>query len=274
MDSKQILSSDLLDIIFDQRNKTYGAYELRRHYNRRIARALLVTATLVGITITSVTLANKWKPKKEFADIIDNSVKITQIEDDPIIPDPPPEIPPATQPEQVRTEQFSTLRIVPEDQVTDPPPAMADLDSAMIGLKKEDGIAVDEGISPAPQGTIDGDKGIIATPEPKDEGPRMEVQVQAKFIGNWEKFLLRHLNGNIPVDNGANPGRYQVMVQFVVDVDGSVSDIKPLTNVGFGMEQEAIRVLKKATKWEPAMQNGRQVKAYRRQPITFQVDGE
>ena len=57
----------------------------------------------------------------------------------------------------------------------------------------------------------------------------------------------------------------------MVDTNGTVSDIKPLTNLGYGMEQEAVRVLKKATKWEPAIQNGRKVKAYRRQKITFQV---
>ncbi len=273
MDSKQILTSDLLDVIFDQRNKAYGAYELRRHYNRRIKRALIVTATLVGLTITSVTLANKWQPKKDQIATIGNEVIIRQIEEKPIIPEPLPEPPPAVKQEQIRTEQFTTPRIVPEDQVTDPPPAVADLDSAMIGLTKTDGTA-DVGIQTPEPSNIDGNKNIIAGPEPKNEEPIVDVQVQAKFIGNWEKFLLRHLNGNVPVDNGANPGRYQIVVQFVVDVDGSVSDIKPITNLGYGMEQEAMRVLKKATKWEPAWQNGRQVKAYRRQPITFQVDGE
>lgn len=273
MDSKQILTSDLLDVIFDQRNKAYGAYELRRHYNRRIKRALIVTATLVGMTITSVTLANKWQPKKDQIAKIDNEVIIRQIEEEVIPPKPLPEPEPAQQQEQIKTEQFTTPRIVPEDQVTDPPPAIADLDSVRIGVKDAEGVP-DTGIPTSEPSDIDGGKKIIAGPEPKNEEPIVDVQVQAKFIGNWEKFLLRNLNGNVPVDNGANPGRYQIVVQFVVDVDGSVSDIKPITNLGYGMEQEAIRVLKKATKWEPAWQNGRQVKAYRRQPITFQVDGE
>jgi periplasmic protein TonB len=274
MDSKQILTSDLLDVIFDQRNKAYGAYELRRHYNRRVGRALLVTATLVGITITSVTLANKWKPNTEFAEII-KPVEITRIEETPIVPETPPEPPPAAPPqEQIRTEQFSTIAITKDEDVQKPPPAISDLDSSLIGLKSIDGAPADVSIQNNEPKNPDGGKGIIETPESKDEGPVRDVQVQAKFIGNWEKFLLRNLNGNVPVDNGANPGRYQIVVQFVVDVDGSVSDIKPITNVGFGMEQEAIRVLRKATKWEPAWQNGKQVKAYRRQPITFQVDGE
>jgi len=51
-----------------------------------------------------------------------------------------------------------------------------------------------------------------------------------------------------------------------------VSELKPLTNMGYGMEQEAMRVLKKADKWNPAVQNGRHVKTYRRQPITFLIN--
>jgi protein TonB len=76
------------------------------------------------------------------------------------------------------------------------------------------------------------------------------------------------------VDNGAPAGRYSVVVQFVVDKEGNVSDIETLTHHGYGLEEEAVRVLKKATKWEPAIQNGIKVKAYRRQVITFEVNDE
>ncbi|MBD0333129.1 MAG: TonB family protein, partial [Chitinophagaceae bacterium] len=64
---------------------------------------------------------------------------------------------------------------------------------------------------------------------------------------------------------------YTVIIQFIVDKEGNISDVKALTNHGYGMEQEAMRAVKKAPKWTPAIQNGRQVKAYRKQPITFIV---
>ena len=60
------------------------------------------------------------------------------------------------------------------------------------------------------------------------------------------EFLTRNLNPGIPIDNGAPAGTYKVIIQFVVDLDGNLSDIKALTNYGYGMEQEAIRVVKKA----------------------------
>jgi len=65
-----------------------------------------------------------------------------------------------------------------------------------------------------------------------------------------------------------------VIIEFVVDLDGSMSRIKALTSLGYGMEEEAIRVIKKAGKWSPAIWQGEPVKAYRRQQITFDITGE
>ena len=65
-----------------------------------------------------------------------------------------------------------------------------------------------------------------------------------------------------------------MVVQFVVDKEGNVSDIKALTNHGYGVEEESVRVLKKAPKWQPAMAAGFTVKAYHKQVIIFEVTGE
>jgi protein TonB len=62
-----------------------------------------------------------------------------------------------------------------------------------------------------------------------------------------------------------------VVIQFIIDKEGKISNITALTKHGFGMEEEVIRLLKKAPNWKPAIQDGRFVKAYRKQPITFMV---
>lgn len=103
------------------------------------------------------------------------------------------------------------------------------------------------------------------------------VEVEASFPGGsdtWRKYLEKNLNASIPMENNAPMGLYRVLVQFVVDKQGNVSDIKPLTDHGYGMEAEVIRVILKQPKWLPAMQNGRTVKAYRKQPVTFALEGE
>lgn len=106
-----------------------------------------------------------------------------------------------------------------------------------------------------------------------ERGPEVftKVEVDAKYPGNWRSFLERNLDSSVAVDNGASPGTYTVTIQFIVDVAGNVSDVKALTSVGFGMEQEAVRVVKKSGKWNPGVQNGREVKSYRKLQIAFNV---
>src|SRR4030095_12265324 len=101
-----------------------------------------------------------------------------------------------------------------------------------------------------------------------------KVEVEASFRGcyqEWKNYLERNLDKNIPVKNGCKPGTYTVVVRFIVAKDGSVSDVKALTNHGFGMEEEAMRMIRKGPDWVPAIQNGHNVKAYRKQPFTFVI---
>lgn len=103
---------------------------------------------------------------------------------------------------------------------------------------------------------------------------RMDVEPQFPADnGGWSKFLSTHLNANVPAKSGAPSGMYKVVVQLLVEKDGSLSEIKPLTKVGWGMEEEVVRVLKLSPKWIPAKQNGHIVRAYRKLPVTFVIDG-
>jgi len=102
-----------------------------------------------------------------------------------------------------------------------------------------------------------------------------KVDIEASFPGGdaaWRKFLEKNLRGDVASENGAPAGIYNVLVQFIVDKDGSLSGAKALTNWGYGMEKEVLRLLTISPPWSPAIQNGRAVKAYRRQPVTFQIE--
>jgi protein TonB len=116
---------------------------------------------------------------------------------------------------------------------------------------------------------------------PVEEDPESriydEVEVEASFQGGeegWRSYLMKNLNANTPVENGAPAGRYTVMVQFIVAKNGAVSAVKALTKNGYGMEAEVIRILRQSPPWVPAVQNGRKVKAYRKQPVTFEISEE
>lgn len=103
------------------------------------------------------------------------------------------------------------------------------------------------------------------------------VEVEATYPGGpsaWLRFLTNTVDGSIPTNNNAPAGTYTVVVQFIVDRDSSITDFKALTNHGYGMEQEVIRALRLSGKWLPAIQHGKPVKAYRKQPVTFRVEME
>lgn len=265
MEPNKILSANILDLIFDDRNKAYGAYELRVTYPQRVKRSLIIAFAITAVVITGIAWTNSIRPgaREKTAITVYTIPEIPPAKKEFI---PPPE-PKRNKAVQAKAEKFiDNFKIVPEN--VDPLATHEDIKDAKIATFTND---VPEDIGPGNAKNIDSNKGIIAPPKDLYTGPLTIVEVDAKFKGNWEKFLTQNLRPDVANENGVPPGIYKVVMRFVVDVDGSVSDITPLTNHGYGMEQEAIRVLKKAAKWEPAFQNGHHVKAYRIQPITFAI---
>ncbi|ANH82345.1 energy transducer TonB [Niabella ginsenosidivorans] len=273
MEANKILSSDLLDIVFEGRNKDYGAYELRRTYNKRIWKALVITVIAAIVIAGLVILQSKMKsnaPQKVKMEEV-TIQKIDQPEEKKEPPPPPPPPPPKQEPPpKIETKAFTPPKIVKDEEVKQPPPVQEELKETKIGTIDQAGVK-DLGVVVPPAG-VDGGKGIVET-KPVEKEPEIftKVEKDAEYPGDWPRYLQTNLRGEVPVDNGAAPGSYQVIVQFVVDVQGNVSDVKVLKDPGYGMGDEAVRVIKRSGKWKPAIQNGRQVKAYRKQPITFQV---
>jgi len=271
MEANKILQADILDLVFEDRNKDYGAYQLRKTYNKRIMTALIITGSVALLALLGSILASELNStSKDDLEIKEVTIQdIKQEEEIKELPPPPPPKPP--DPPKIEMKQFTPPKIVEDEKVEEPPPAQEELKEAKIDVVNQEGIK-DEGIVTPIE--IDEGKQII---EEKKEDPNQifeKVEIEAKFQGGesaWKRFLERNLNPNTPVDNGAPIGVYTVYVQFVVSKDGSISDVRALTSHGYGMEQEAVRVIKKGPSWVPAVQNGRQVNAYRKQPITFQV---
>lgn len=84
----------------------------------------------------------------------------------------------------------------------------------------------------------------------------------------WRKFLIKNLNVGIVADNGAPLGIFSGLVKFDIDTAGNISNFTAETNIGFGLEDEIIRVLKKSGKWNPAYVNGKAISCIRKQPVT------
>jgi len=272
MDTNKILDADILDIIFEGKNKAYGAYDLRKTYNKRITKAILITSAVILIFVGGAVfakLANKNQVEK--LDVIDTQMAEVKKPDTPLPPPPPPPPKPPPPPE-INQIKFTPPKIVKDEEVKPDEKIEEIKDDQKISEKT----VVSENKIAVIQAPVD-DKGtgIVEAPKKDDEDKIFtKVENEASFPGGeaaWRRYLERNLNPSAPVDNGAPPNTYQVIVRFIVSKDGSISDVTAETKFGYGMEEEAVKVIKKGPKWTPALQNGRNVNAYRRQPITFQV---
>lgn len=274
MEANKILKADLLDIIFDGKNKEYGAYELRKTYNSRIIKAMIFTGALLLLIFLGSVFANFTKSSKDEINVIDTQMAdIKKDEPPPIAPPPPPPPPPKPPPPpEVNQVKFTPPKIV-KDELVKPDEKIEEIKEDQVISQKT--IVSDNKIQIVQAPVVDKGTQVVAAPAADDENKIFtKVEQEAEFPGGqgaWRRYLENNLNANAPIDGGAAPGSYTVIVKFVVSKDGTLSDISAETSFGSGMEQEAIRAIKKGPKWKPALQNGRNVNAYRRQPITFLV---
>jgi protein TonB len=271
MEANKILKTDLLDLLFEDRNKAYGAYELRKTYDKRIRNALLITFGTAALIFLISILSQHINAGKDKTVTVQD-VTLEQIPPPEEKEPPPPPPPPKVEPPKVEMTKFTPPVIKKDEEVKkeEIPPEVDKLEDTKIDVVNQEGIK-DENIA-AP--VVDEGKAVVEAPKEDENKVFTKVEIEAAFAGDWGSFLKRNLNADVAVQAGAPPGQYTVIVQFIVDKAGNVSDVKALTNHGYGMEDEAVRVIKKAPKWNPAVQNGRQVKAYRKQPITFVISEE
>ena len=277
MEANKILDADILDIIFDGKNKAYGAYQLRKTYNSRMGKALIAVGALLVLVVGGILLAGfiSAKNAKDELTVVDTQMAEVK-KDEPPPPPPPPPPPTPPPPPEIKQIQFTPPKIVKDEEVKKDEVIKEIEPDAVISTKTVES----DNTKQVVQAPVE-DKGtqVVEVPVKAVEEDKVftKVEIEAEYPGGtgaWKKFLERNLNGQVATDNSAPTGTYTVVVRFIVAKDGSVSDITPETSVGYGMENEAVRAIKKAPRWTPAQQNGNVVKAYRRQPITFKVAEE
>lgn len=273
METNKILSADFLDILFEGRNKEYGAYELRKTYNRRITTAVAIMIGVCVLAFLLSALANR-KSEDDNGPIVIQDVSLENVKQEEKKPEPPPPPPPPkVEPPKIEIKQFTPPKIVKDEEVKEPPPKQEELEKTTIGTINQEGIQTDVVAPPVEvKGT-----GVVEAPKVTEDYDKefKTVQIQAKFPGGpeaWAKYLQRNLKADAPTDNGAPTGSYTVVVSFLVDKDGNISEVKADNDPGYGTAAEAVRVISRGPKWIPAVQNGRNVIYRQKQAITFRVE--
>lgn len=274
MEANKILSADILDIIFEGKNKSYGAYQLRKNYNKTLTKALIVTASALLLIFIATMAANYLKERSAKDEISVVDTRMAEIKkDEPLPPPPPPPPPTPPPPPEVNQVKFTPPKIVKDEEVKPEEKIEEIKEDQVISTKT---VESDNKVQIVQAPVEDKGTQVVEVPKSNDDENKVfnKVEVEALFPGGeaaWRRYLQNNLDANTPIDNGAPEGTYSVIVRFIVSKDGSISDVVAETKYGYGMEAEAVKIIKKGPKWTPALQNGRNVNAYRRQPITFVV---
>ncbi len=264
---------DALDIVFANRNRNYGAYQLRRQYPVTLGRALGIGLLLIALMLTLPHLM------KAFSGLLLTPEKpIEERELTRVVLSVPPTIPPplpSTPPPLARAKQRFVPPVVEEDnKVEEEPPKLSNeeltKDPAEVGKVTVEG--------PAEGPPIIDDRelgGIIESKEPagNDEPKELfDLQKLPSFPGG-ETEMLRYLAKNIHYPDIAKETNIQgtVVLSFVIGKDGSINDVAILRELGGGCSKEAVRVLKTMPKWTPGEANGHAVKVRFTIPVRFSL---
>lgn len=261
------------DMVFEHRNKAYGAYDLRKSYKKNLLRA-----TLIGVAVFAGGIGGVFAFQRMMADGEERGINVIltastiQVEEPPVeIPKEEPE-PLVEPPKEVAEARFLPPEPMKDEEVVveDPPPAVETLENKVISNKTVEGEeASNVFIPPAPTK----EASVVHIEKPVEEEILISVEQQAEFAGGMSA-LMKYLKSNVNYPSAASRANIggRVVLQFVVERDGSVAQIKVIKSVGYGCDEEAVRVVKNMPKWTPAKQNGRAVRSYFTLPVTYTLE--
>ncbi len=269
MDQQAILHTDYLDIIFANRNKDYGSYELRTHYSKRLKLAFLTIITL-GAAFCLFVITNAETPT-----LTTPNERVIELSDitPPDLPQPVQSTPapPSAPMQEIEPATADVLKIVPDEQLPEDiqkPPA--ELSRTTEGEINTTGENIGLGTGP---GVISGggDHPGFETPEPPAESRTYEyVEEMPSLAGGVHEFLSRNLRYPSLARENSIEGR--VVIEFIVDEKGQVTNAHVIRGIGGGCDEEALRVVNKMPRWNPGRMNNRAVRVVIRLPISFRLD--
>lgn len=281
MDSNQMKTSveELDDIVFAGRNKEYGAYFLRKNYKNYLRRAVLTGVGAFLLIVGGSWGFNKFiKPNLEKDDITVRDINLEDLqqeeEEEDLPPPPPPEEEPPPPPPEIKQIQFLPPEPKADEEVKieEPPPKIEEVEKAVISNKTVEGEDVTNVFvpPPPPPPAITKPAGLG---KPKEEEIFTAVEQQPEFPGGVGE-LYKYLGQNIKYPAAAQRANVQgrVFVKFVVEKDGSIGNIEVMKGIGFGCDEEAVRVIKSMPKWNPGRQNGKNVRVYYTMPVVYKLE--
>jgi len=264
---------DALDIVFANRNKAYGAYQLRREYPVQLGRALGLGLLLIGFFLALPHLLKAWS-----ANFPADETSTEYVVHEVIIEIPPPVVSPppvVTPPPPTRAmERFvpPIVRIDETVQEKEQQKAIDEILSSNTDVGAKDNVG-DKDAPPEDPKVDFGDGAIVQTQAaPEKEYELYSLQKAPSFPGG-EQEMLRYLSKNIQYPGMAkeNGIKGTVVLQFIVGIDGSIGEVAIVKDIGGGCGKEAMRVVKAMQPWSPGEANGHPVKVRFTLPVRFEL---
>lgn len=275
MSKSNIYETSWTDLVFENKNKEYGAYQLRQENAKTTVTALFMGLLLLASLGTASMLINKLGTEDvvETDSLPKEPTVITQFDNTPVVPKTPETIAPPQQ--SAATPPITSTQLI-NPVVTAPDQATPDViapntDNAPVVNNASTGTGTVINTMPATGGNGSGTEIAPATNDPVNSAV---LDKMPEFPGGMAKFYS-YVGNNFQRPELDAERTLKVYVSFVIERDGSITDIKVLNDPGYGLGKEAIRVLKSIkTKWSPGILNGKTVRTAYNLPITIKTEAE
>jgi len=278
LNNSNLYDSEWLALVFRNRNQAYGAYVLRTQSSNILLRSLMIAAPVFIMLFVGPMIYSQIKGKPL---PLEREV-VTELREAPIhemkkeLPKDKPEpkkaekVAAPLQQQQVKTTAFTSKIELVNDPVVEPPTSLQ-IENTAIASVSQEGTA---GSNAQPVGnTVGGTgtstEGAVTGNEIIEVGG---VEVFPEFPGGmeaWSKFIQKNLRYPYAAQDQGIQGK--VYLSFVVEKDGSITDVKVIRGIGYGCDDEAVRVIKKSPKWKPGLQNKQNVRVRYQMPINYTI---
>lgn len=272
----QNLSLD--EIVFENRNKEYGAYDLRSSYRKLLTKSFLVGTILFLVLALSpfIYLKIQEMNKKE-AQAVDAKL-IDVLQEDKVLEQPKEkEPPPPPPPPKEEPKQEVIQNVVPEPKkapkVETPPPPITKQLETTTGLQNQEGVKTPTYTPPPPPPSTGTKAAAVEVKAPVNTNEVYDsVDQSAEYPGGLDG-VRRYISDNFDNSGMEGEGKLTAKIKFIVERDGSVSDVKVVSKSGNSdFDSEAVRVVKKLKKWAPGKKNGENVRSYYSIPVSMQFE--
>lgn len=268
-----VYTPEWLNLVFENRNKSYGAYVLRTESSKNMLRAFFIAAPVfvLSFVLPQMLQDRKTNVEPQNTDKIVDIVKLPPLATKPLPPKPQP-APAAALAEKLKTVKLpSHIKVVDQPVSEEEMPTVSELNDAVIGSQNQSGINTSAGVVAPPAATTGSGVSDMPTADNTihettslDAYPEFEGGMKA-----WARFIQRNLRYPQQAQEEGLQGK--VFISFVIEKDGSISNVTVLRGVASSLDQEAARVIQKSPKWKPGMQNNQRVRVRFNMPISFSL---